>query len=75
MDTDQLFLIRKGELYDYCLFFKLKGECLLGFSAQMFNIKARGPLLGAKKFVDAKFKLQKVTKGKFAWKEFDRELE
>ena len=47
----------------------------MGFSAQMFNIKARGKLLGAKKFLDAKFKIEKVTKGKFAWKEFDRELE
>ena len=41
----------------------------------MFNSKARGKLLGAKKFVDAKFKLEKVTKGKFAWREFDKELE
>ena len=40
VDTDQLFLIADYDTFEYCLFFKLKGENITGYGVQMFNQKS-----------------------------------
>ena len=69
IDTDNIFLLRNGDDYNYVTYISLKGENSIGFLKQMFYHSVR-PMQGKQKFQEAGLDLTAVTKGKGAWKQF-----
>lgn len=49
IDTDNIFLLRRGEDYQYVTFFNLKGDDSIGLAKMMFT-KAKKQMMGIKMF-------------------------
>ena len=75
VDSMKPFLLVDVDTYTYYYYFKLRGEGSEGYSRHMFTQTNKKPMRGAKLFTEKQLKIVSITKGKSAWREFEKLLD